>query len=59
MSQIILFAAVYPLYEASIFLIRRSERAREARMRADGILGPNESLFGDEDEADAKPGAKA
>ena len=26
MSQIILFAAVYPLYEISIFLIRRIEK---------------------------------
>lgn len=35
-SQAILFAAVYPLYEISIFLIARFERDREARMRADG-----------------------
>jgi sec-independent protein translocase protein TatC len=36
MSQIILFAAVYPLYEISIFLIRRIEKRREAEMRAEG-----------------------
>lgn len=36
MSQIILFAAIYPLYEVSIFLIRRIEKRREAQMRADG-----------------------
>ena len=36
MSQMILFAAIYPLYEISIFLIARFERDREARMRADG-----------------------
>jgi sec-independent protein translocase protein TatC len=36
MSQLILFAAVYPLYEVSIFLIARFERKREAEMRADG-----------------------
>lgn len=36
MSQLILFAAIYPLYEISIFLIARFERDREARMRADG-----------------------
>jgi sec-independent protein translocase protein TatC len=35
-SQLILFAAVYPLYELSILLIARFERDREARMRADG-----------------------
>ncbi len=36
MSQIILFAAVYPLYEISIFLVRRFERKKEAEMRANG-----------------------
>ncbi len=35
-SQLILFAAIYPLYEISIFLIARFERDREAQMRADG-----------------------
>jgi sec-independent protein translocase protein TatC len=35
-SQIILFCTVYPLYEASIFLIARFERDREAAARADG-----------------------
>lgn len=36
MSQVILFAAIYPLYELSIFLIARFERDREAAARADG-----------------------
>ncbi len=36
MSQLILFAAIYPLYEISIFLIARFERQREAQERADG-----------------------
>lgn len=36
MSQIILFVAIYPLYEISIWLIRRIEKSREARMRAEG-----------------------
>jgi sec-independent protein translocase protein TatC len=35
-SQVILFATVYPLYEISIFLIVRFERDREAAARADG-----------------------
>lgn len=35
-SQVILFAAIYPLYEISIFLIARFERDREAAARADG-----------------------
>jgi sec-independent protein translocase protein TatC len=50
MSQLILFAAIYPLYEISIFLIARFERQREAEMRAEGTLGADESLYGDEDE---------
>ena len=37
MSQIILFAAVYPLYEVSILLIRRIEKRREADLRAQGL----------------------
>lgn len=45
MSQIILFGAIYPLYEVSIFLIRRIERKREAQARADGT-------WVDEDEED-------
>lgn len=36
MSQLIVFFAVYPLYEASILLISRFEKQREAEMRADG-----------------------
>lgn len=36
MSQIILFVAIYPLYEVSIWLIRGIEKRREAQMRADG-----------------------
>lgn len=35
-SQLMLFFAIYPLYEVSILLIRRIERKREARMRAEG-----------------------
>ena len=45
MSQIILFVAIYPLYEVSIFLIRRIEKKREAQARADGT-------WVDEDEAE-------
>ncbi len=37
MSQLILFVAVYPLYEVSIFLIRRIEKRREAELRAQGL----------------------
>lgn len=37
MSQLILFIAVYPLYEVSIFLIRRIEKKREAELKAQGL----------------------
>jgi sec-independent protein translocase protein TatC len=37
MSQLIMFGAVYPLFEVSIFLIRRIEKKREAELRAEGL----------------------
>ena len=37
MSQLILFACIYPLYEVSIFLIKRMEKRREADLRAEGL----------------------
>ncbi|RGP37820.1 twin-arginine translocase subunit TatC [Pseudotabrizicola alkalilacus] len=43
MSQLILFLAVYPLYEVSIFLIRRIEKKREAELRAQGLWEDPES----------------
>ncbi|MFQ6775725.1 twin-arginine translocase subunit TatC [Cereibacter sphaeroides] len=43
MSQMILFGAVYPLYEISILLIRRIERKREAELRAQGLWFEDEN----------------
>jgi sec-independent protein translocase protein TatC len=37
MSQMIMFFAIYPLYEVSIFLIRRIEKRRQADLRAEGL----------------------
>lgn len=45
MSQLIMFFAVYPLFELSILLISRFEKQREAQARADGT-------WVDEDEAE-------
>jgi sec-independent protein translocase protein TatC len=45
-TQIILFVVVYGLYEVSILLVRRVERKREAKLRAEGLW------FEDDDEAD-------
>lgn len=50
MSQLILFAVIYPLYEVSIILVARFERQREAQMRADGTWV---DIDEDEDEAPA------
>jgi sec-independent protein translocase protein TatC len=52
MSQLILFFAVYPLYEVSIFLIRRIEKRREAELRAEG-------LWDDETDGEDTPEPKA
>ncbi len=59
MSQIILFAAVYPLYEVSIFLISRIEKRREAELRAEGLWddetdGPVSASDGAEKDAESK-----
>jgi len=53
LSQLILFFAVYPLYEVSIFMIRRIEKRREAKLRAEGLWEEEEAEAGDEDEGKA------
>jgi sec-independent protein translocase protein TatC len=50
MSQLILIAVIYPLYELSILLVARFERQREAQMRADGTWV---DIDEDDDEAPA------
>ncbi|WP_101068303.1 twin-arginine translocase subunit TatC [Roseovarius salinarum] len=45
-TQVILFVVVYGLYEVSIWLVRRVEKDREARLRAEGLW------FEDDDETD-------
>ena len=44
-SQVILFAVVYGLYEVSIQLVARIERQREAKLRAEGLW--DDELHGD------------
>ena len=41
-SQIILFAVIYGLYEISIFLVRRVETKREEKLRAEGYFDDEE-----------------
>jgi len=48
-TQVILFVVVYGLYEISIWLVRRVERKREARLRAEGLWVDDDE---DEDEDD-------
>lgn len=55
MSQLILFFAIYPLYEVSILLIRRHEKTREAQLRAEGLWFEDDE---DEDEGKGDSAAK-
>ncbi|MCR9126538.1 MAG: twin-arginine translocase subunit TatC [Rhodobacteraceae bacterium] len=48
-TQVILFVVVYGLYEVSIFLVRRVEGKREARLRAEGFYD-DEDDFADGDD---------
>lgn len=48
LSQLILFFAVYPLYEISIFLVQAVERKKDRQAREEGIIGEGESLFDEE-----------
>ena len=57
-SQVILFAVVYGLYEISIYLVRRVERQREARLRAEGLWFEDDDEEGAEAEATGDEQAK-
>lgn len=50
-SQLVLFAVVYGLYEVSIFLVRRIEKKREAQLRAEGLWFEDEADTPDTKEA--------
>lgn len=41
-SQIVLFVAVYGLYEVSVLLVARFEKKRNAELAAEGLLDPEE-----------------
>ena len=41
-TQVILFVVVYGLYELSIWLVRRVERQRDEKLRAEGLLDDEE-----------------
>ncbi|WP_146344797.1 twin-arginine translocase subunit TatC [Falsiphaeobacter marinintestinus] len=46
-TQVILFVVVYGLYEVSIFLVRRVETKREAKLRAEGYYDDEDEDFDD------------
>ncbi|WP_339106700.1 twin-arginine translocase subunit TatC [Roseovarius rhodophyticola] len=48
-TQLILFTVVYGLYEVSIFLVRRVEKSREAKLRAEGVWFEDDEEEADED----------
>ena len=54
-TQVILFVAVYGLYEISILLVASVDRDREAKLREDGFYEDDEEAYDDvDDEDDAK-----
>ena len=54
-TQVILFTVVYGLYEISIHLVRRFEKQREAKLRAEGLWFEDDD---DEDKDEDKDGDK-
>jgi len=62
-TQLILFTAVYGLYEISIQLVKAVERQKVRRLREEGVLGPDEDLYDfegeDADEGGPEEDAKA
>ncbi|MCB2135462.1 MAG: twin-arginine translocase subunit TatC [Rhodobacteraceae bacterium] len=51
-TQVMLFTVVYGLYEISIFLVAYVEGQKDAEARAEGVIGEDESLFDEADEAE-------
>ncbi|MGC1495196.1 MAG: twin-arginine translocase subunit TatC [Sulfitobacter sp.] len=49
-TQVILFVVVYGLYEISIFLVRRVEAKREAKLRAEGFYDDEDDLLAEFDD---------
>lgn len=57
-TQLILFTAVYGLYEISIFLVKMVEKKKVDQLREEGILGEDEDLYSefDDDEGEDDDG---
>ncbi len=54
-TQMILFTAVYGLYEISIHLVAFVQRRQEEQLRAEGILAEGESLYDAPEDDPAEP----
>lgn len=57
-TQVILFAVVYGLYEISIHLVVAVERQKDRAAREEGIIGEDESLFDIDDDDDEEEAAE-
>ena len=55
-TQLILFTAVYGLYEISIQLVKRVEKKRVQQLREEGVLDEDEDLYSEfeDEEEDSK-----
>ncbi|MEO9826649.1 MAG: twin-arginine translocase subunit TatC [Paracoccaceae bacterium] len=51
-TQLILFTAVYGLYEVSIFLVKLVENKKVQQLREEGVLGEDEDLYSEFDDED-------
>ena len=54
-TQVILFVVVYGLYEVSIQIVKRIEKNREAKLRAEGAWVDDDEDWDDEDEDEVHP----
>ncbi len=50
-TQVILFVVVYGLYEVSIWLVRRVEKTRDAKLREEGLIFDDDDFDDDDEEA--------
>ena len=59
-TQLILFTAVYGLYEISIQLVKMVEKKKVQKLREEGILGEDEDLYSEfeDDEGEMSEDAK-
>ncbi|NNE89569.1 MAG: twin-arginine translocase subunit TatC [Silicimonas sp.] len=57
-TQLILFSAVYGLYEISIFLVKMVEKKKVDQLREEGILGEDEDLYSEFEDEEGELGGQ-